>query len=220
MPYQRDSEKKAAAEQEAMAMEQQQQQQQPQASQGPDLTKPQVQRGQMDLNKPNDPAEGFRMAQEEQRPGQAAALGPEQEATEQEQAEYERAMNALSKVIYEDDNSNAAIIRMLTPNEKVGSVAKASLLTLQQLDMKFDFDEVVIPELTKETVGRVIDLYQNVHNEEFTEQEVQGALGSTWEGVMEMYQVDEEDYAELTAGMTEDDFRNYEKQHKQFLGES
>lgn len=214
MPYQREAEKQAAQEQPAAAGPEQ-----PAPAPEQDLTQPQVMRGQYDMNKPSDPAEGMRMAQEQQRPGSAAAMGPDQDASPEEQAEYERAMGALSKIIYEDDNANEAITKMLSPQEKVGSVAKASLITIQQLDMKFDIDEVVIPELTQEAVGRIIDLYQNVHGEEFSDQEAQGALGATWEGIMELYGMDEADYAELTAGMSEEDFRGYEKQHKQFLGE-
>lgn len=219
MPYVRDSEK-----------QQQQAQSMPQdpamAPQDPaaaeqDLMARRVRRGQMNPNMPGSPAEGFRMAQEVSNPTEAAALGPEVEATPEEQAEYERAMEALSLILYENEQTSAAIVKQLNPQEKVGSVAKASMLTIQQLDMKFDFDDVVIAQLTEETVDRIIDLYENTQqDEEFTPQEAQGALGATWEGVMEMYGMDEDDYAQLTAGMTEDDFKGYEQQYKQFLGET
>jgi hypothetical protein len=218
MPYQRESEKQAA----------QQQQQQPAPEQAApeaaapqqDLMQKQTMPGVFDPNKPGDPAQAVRMAQEQQRPGASMAMGEDQEASPEEQAEYERAVEALGKVLYEDDRTSAGIVKQLSPQEKVGSVAKASALVVQQLDMKFDFDEVIIPQLTEETVDRVIDLYENVHGEEFGEQEVQGALGATWEAVMQMYGIDEEGYADFTQGMSEEDFRGYEKQYKQFLGDA
>lgn len=211
MPYQRESEKQAAMQEQAPAPEQQQQQL-PSGQR-------QVVRGEMDPNRPGDPGEGMRIVQESNMPGAGSAMGPDQEASEQEQAEYERATEALSLVLYENPQTSEAVAKYLMPQEKVGSVAKASMMVIQQLDMKFDFDEVIIPQLTQDTVDRVIDLYENLHGDQFSDQETQGALGATWEGVMEMYGVDEENYAELTAGMSDEDFRGFEKQYKQFLGD-
>lgn len=210
MPYQRIADKEAA----------QQQQQQPVAPEQ-DLQQHQVRRGAPDLNAPNSPEKAFNMVQDQVRPGSAALMGPDQEATPEEQAEYERAVGALSKVLYENDQTSSAIVRQLVPEERIGSVAKASMLIIQQLDDKFDFDETVIPELTQETVDRVIDLFENSKlDDEFTEQEAQAALGATWEGVMEMYGIDEDQYAEMTAGMSQEDFKGFENEYKQYLGEA
>lgn len=212
MPYTRIDEKEAQQQQAPMP-------QQPQAAPEEDLMKPRVQRGQPNLNAPQGAQEGFRMAQEMSRPGEGAAMGPDIEATEDEQAEYERAVSALSKVLYENERTSNAVISQLTPEERVGSIAKASMLVINQLDEKMDFDEAIIAELTQETVDRVIDLYENKHGEELTDADTQAALGATWEGIMEMYGMDEDSYAELTAGMSDDDFKGYEKQYKGFLGE-
>lgn len=227
MPYQRIADKQAA-----------QQQQQPQPG-GPmpgqqggpmpapgaeapeDLSQRRVTRGAMDLNQPMTPSTAARMAQESVRPGAASIKGGDQEASAQEQDEYERALKALSKVLYEDERASDGIIQQLLPEERVGSVAKASMLIINQLDAKLDFDEDIIAQLTQDTVERVIDLFENTKLEdEFSEQEAQAALGATWEGIMEMYGVDEDSYAELTSGLSEDEFKGYETQYKQFLGEA
>lgn len=227
MPYQRIADKQA---------EQQQQQQQPQGPMpgqqagpmpGPeaeapeDLSRSRVTRGAMDLNQPMTPSTAARMAQESVRPGVASVKGGEQEASDQEQDEYERALKALSKVLYEDEQSSTGILQQLQPEERIGSVAKTSMLIINQLDSKLDFDEDIIAQLTQDTVERVIDLFENTKLEdEFTEQEAQAALGATWEGVMEMYGVDEDSYAELTTGLSDEEFKGYEKQYKQFLGDA
>lgn len=175
----------------------------------------------MDLNQPMTPSTAARMAQESVRPGAASIKGGDQEASAQEQDEYERALKALSKVLYEDERASDGILQQLLPEERIGSVAKASMLIINQLDAKLDFDEDIIAQLTQDTVERVIDLFENTKLEdEFSEQEAQAALGATWEGIMEMYGVDEESYAELTSGLSEDEFKGYEKQYKQFLGEA
>lgn len=183
-----------------------------------DLAKRRVARGRPDLNEGMTAEQGFNMAQESMRPGQGSLKGPDLEATEDEQAEYERAMAALSKVLYEDERTSNAVVRQLTPEEKVGSIAKASMLVISQLDQRLDFDEVIIPQFTQDVTDRIVDLYENVHGE-VSEQEAQRAFGATWEGVMEMYGVDENDYAELTAGMSDEEFQGYKQQYKSFLGE-
>jgi len=183
------------------------------------LTKKQVVRGAADLNKGVSVEEGFRMAQQSVRPGQGSLLGPDSEATEDEQREYERAMNALGKVLYENEKTSDAIVKQLDPGEKVGGVAKASMLVLTQIDEKLDIDEVVIPQLAQDIVDRVIDLYENVNGDEFSEQEATAAMGATWEGLMEAYGIDEADYAELTAGMTDKDISGYKDQYKNMVGD-
>jgi hypothetical protein len=214
MPYQRINEK------EQQQQEQQQQQPMPQQQEQEDLQTKRVQRGQPDLNQPQGAEQGFRMAQELSRPGEGSALGPDIEANEDEQAEYERGVAALGRVLYENDKTSSAIVSQLTPKERVGSIAKASMLTMTQLDEKLDFDETVIPELTKETVDRIIDLYENKYDEELSEQDAQAALGATWEGLMEVFGIDEDSYGELTAGMTTEQFKEQEKTYKQFLGDA
>lgn len=178
-----------------------------------------ITRGAYDLNEGASAMGGMKMAQNKVRPGQGMAMGADEEATKEEQAEYERATEALQQVMYDDERASAAIAQQLRPEERVGSIAKASMLLIKQLDDRLDFDEVIIPQFTQDVVDRVIDFYENVHGEEISEGDAQKALGATWEGVMEMFGVDEDTYAEFTQGMGEEDFKAQEQQYKQFLGE-
>lgn len=184
------------------------------------LTKRRVARGLDDFNTPQTPLGEMHRAQDNVRPGAANIAGGnlEEEATPDEKAEYDRMMEALSLVLYKNERTSNAVVKMLTPEERVGSIAKASMTLITQLDEKFDFDEVVIPELTQEVVTRIVDLYANVHGK-VSKQDHTAALGATWEGVMQVFGVDEEDYAELTAGMSDEEFAGYETQYKEFLGE-
>ncbi len=170
-----------------------------------------------DFNEPASVVKGAGIARNTVRRG-GGVMGAEEEATPAEQKEMDRALGALTKVLYEDDNTSQSIVDQLRPEEKVGSVAKATILLVSQLDQRLDFDEVIVPALTQETADRVIDLYENVHGDEFNEQETQRVLGAAWEGVMEIYGVDEEAYEELTQGMSDEDLAGYEQQYKQFLG--
>jgi len=139
-----------------------------------------------------------------------------EDATPSEQKEYERAMGALYKIMYEDDSASNSLIGQLSPEEKVGSVAKASMLLITQLDDKLDFDEAIIAQMTEEVVDRVIELGEAKFGEEmsFTDNESQAALGATWEGVMQIFGVDEQDSEQLTAGMDKNQKSALEKQYE------
>lgn len=187
-----------------------------------DLRQSRITRGKEDMNTPQTPLNSMRKLQERVRPGEASVAGNnfEQDATPEEQAEHDRAIQALSIVLYKDERTSNAVVQQLSPKDKIGSVAKAAMMTVSQLDEQFDFDEVVIPELTLETVDRIVELYETVHGDEFSEKEAQAAVGAAWEGVMNAYGIEEADYAELTAGMSDEEFGQHEANYKQFLGES
>ena len=172
-----------------------------------------------DMNTPASPNKGKGVADSYTRRSGGLKGNNEEAATEEEQAELERAIGALSKVIYEDDNTSQAIQDQLRPEERIGSIAKASILLVQQLDEKLDLDEVVIAQFTQEVADRVIDLYENKNQEEVSEEDAQKVLGATWEGVQELFGVDEDSYEEMTQGMNDKDIDGYTKQYKQFLGD-
>jgi hypothetical protein len=141
-------------------------------------------------------------------------------ASEDEQKEYERATTALSRVLYEDDNTSQALLDALHPEDKVGSVAQTALLLFKQLDEKVDFDEAVIPQVTMDIVDRLVDLGEQGKGLTFTDEEVQGALGATWEGVMQMFETgtSPEDLEEATQGMTDDEINEQVATYKGYLG--
>lgn len=169
-----------------------------------------------DMNTPASPKKGKAIADSKVRRG-SGLQGPEQEATEEEQAELERAVGALGKVLYEDDSTSQAIQDQLRPEERIGSMAKASILLIKNLDEKLDFDEDIVAQFTQEVADRVIDMYENKVGEEVSEGDAQKVLGATWEGVMEMFGVDEDSYEEMTQGMTDEDLDGYTEQFNQFL---
>jgi hypothetical protein len=143
----------------------------------------------------------------------------DEEASPEEQQEYERALGAVNRVMYGDPNTSRSIADQLRPEDKIGSTVKASILLIKQLDEKIDMDEVVIPQITQEVADRMIDMGEQVKGMEFSEQDAQAVLGATWEGVMEVFGIDPETYEEFTQGMSEQDIQGYSQQYKQFLGD-
>lgn len=128
---------------------------------------------------------------------QPTATVGEEEPTAAETREYERVAGAMQRALYEEDTIADAVMKQLDPNDKISTATKASALLIQQIDEKLDMDEIVIPQITQDAVAMVTELAENRFGIQFSEQDEQAVLGSTWEGVMAMFGVNERDYDQL-----------------------
>lgn len=149
----------------------------------------------------------------------ASANAGDEDATPEEQKNYEQAMEAAKIALYENDQTADSISRMLQPEQKIDSTVQASLLTLSEIDKQINLDEGVVAQVAMDITDMVIDLGEEGKGIQYSEQEAQAVWGSVWEGVMEMYGVDEEEYADFTEGMSDEEVASQEQQYKQFLGE-
>lgn len=147
------------------------------------------------------------------------AKGGEQEATPEEEAEYKRSLEALHTVLYANEGTSQAVVDMLQPEDKIGSTVKAGVMLIQQLDEKIDMDESVIAQITMDAADRLIEMGERAKGMQYSEKEAQAVLGATWEGVMDLFGVDEGSYEELTQGMSDKEIGSYEKEYKGYLGE-
>jgi hypothetical protein len=143
--------------------------------------------------------------------------GEEEQATPEEQAAYDQALEALHKVLYEDEERSNGIVDMIQAEDKIGSVVKASLMIIKQLDEKIDMDENIIAEITVDTADRLMELAETAHNISFSEQETKAVAGATWEGVMQLFGMDEESVKEMTAGMSPEQIQGYEKEYAGYV---
>lgn len=143
----------------------------------------------------------------------------DESASPEEQQSYEQAMSALQQVVYENDTTADAIAEMVQESNKIDSTVQAVLVTLSELDKKLDMDEGIIAQIAMELTDMVMDVATEGKGIQYTEQEAQAVWGSVWEGVMEMYGVDEEEYTSFTEGMSDDDIAGQEQTYKGFLGE-
>lgn len=166
------------------------------------------------IGAPPTAAEGVEMVQE----NAVTPANQEEPATPEEQAEYERAVGALGKVMYEDDNTAGAVVDQLREEDPVGSMVKAAILLVRQIDDRLDLDENVIAQFTMEVADRVIDLYENKFGTELEEADVEKVAAATWEGVLQVYDIDEEDYRQFTQGMPPDEVKAMEQQYQEKLG--
>jgi hypothetical protein len=156
-------------------------------------------------------------------PGATAVAGQlpkgmsEEQADPEEQKEYERAMQALSKILYSSDEIANSIVDQIQPEDKVGSTAKVSMLLISQLDQKINMDESVVAAISTETVERITELAEARHNSTYGERELQVIMGSVWEGVQEMFGMEQQDAEALMSGVGEENLAQLQGQYEGFL---
>jgi len=156
-------------------------------------------------------------------PGAAAVDGhlppgvEEEQASPEEQAEYERAMRALSQVLYGNDKTANAIVDQIIPEDKIQSTTMTSLLVFQQLDEKLQMDESVVPQMTQEITERIMELAEARHEITYGDREVQVIMGSVWEGIQQMFGMDQQDAEGLMAGLGGEGVADLKTQHEAFL---
>lgn len=141
----------------------------------------------------------------------------EQQASPEEQQEYERAMRALSQVLYSNDEIANSIVDQVDPNDKVGTTSKVSILLMNQLDQKVNMDESVVATVSQELVERISELAEARHNIEYGERELQVIMGAVWEGVQAMFGMDEQQAQALMSGIGGDGLADLKGQYEGFL---
>ncbi len=133
----------------------------------------------------------------------------EEPATEAEEREYARVRGALDKILYEEDNIADSVMQQMDGNDRIGSVTKASALTIQQLDEKVDMDEIVVAQITMDTVDAISEMAEARYGVSFSEQELQAMLGATWESVMLMFGADDRELSQFMEGFDPDQVGQY-----------
>ena len=141
----------------------------------------------------------------------------EEQATDAEEAELERAIDALGDVLYSNDKSHQVISDKLNPEDKVGSIATASLELVKEMDSQLDLDEVVVPSFTEEVVKRVVDLYENTHGEELDQSQASAAFTATWEGVLAAFGWEQDDHDAFIGSMSSKQLDTAQKGYKTML---
>lgn len=169
---------------------------------------------------PVDPA----MAAQDPQAAQDLNNPGEEPASPEEQAEYERAAGAISSVIYGEsggDKASDTIADGIIAEDKVGSLIQTGITLIAEVDKQIDMDDVVIPQIVEDTVEMLADVAEQKNGIQFQPQDMEAALMGMWEGVMYILGGEapiEPDYAEATAGMSDEDIAIAQQEYSSRLG--
>lgn len=141
-----------------------------------------------------------------------------EDASDAENREYEKASAALDEMLYEVDNTARGIAKMIDPNNKIETTTKANLTVLNQLDQSLELDEVVVPQITSDIVDKVSELAEARYGIEYTERDLQATLGATWEGALQMFGIEPQDFSDFMQGFDQKQIGQLKGAYEGFLG--
>lgn len=152
-----------------------------------------------------------------QQPGMATqppgleAMGDEEPATPEEQAEYERAANAFVSVIYGEsggDQTSDTVADSILAEDPVGTLIQTGITLIAEVDKQIDIDDGVLAQITQDIVEMLADVAEQKNGIVLEQPDLDAALMGLWEGVMTVVGGDEAiepAYAEATAGLSPED---------------
>ncbi len=136
--------------------------------------------------------------------GEEDMYGWESAASGEEQEEYENAMEAMSKVIYEEDGTFNGLMGMIENDDPVSGLIKASATVVTEVDKKIDIPEAVIPALPRAAFGMLYEAaVKGGSMEELSEQDELTAIAATQDMVMQAYGMGTEDFQNMTNDLSE-----------------
>ena len=158
---------------------------------------PQAQQGGMPA--PVDPA----MSQEGMVPEVVSEDDPmslpgTEEATPEEQQQYDQAMAMVADFIYNNDASHIALMEMINAGAAEGSIVsslvKATTKVITDIDAKINIPEAVIVNMADDVFMLISELAVAALGKDLTEKEVKQGVAGTTEMLISAYGLSKEDW--------------------------
>lgn len=132
------------------------------------------------------------------------------------QAEFERGMQGVSRAIYEEEALSDQIIGMINEQEKIGSIAKAVITVITQVDKQLDIAEPVLAPMAVFTADRLMELAETaIPGMQYSEKEQQQIVMTVTELLLATYGVSPERAAQAGEGMSPEEMAS---NHQEFYG--
>jgi hypothetical protein len=144
--------------------------------------------------------------------GMATADGESNTTPEEDQA-HEAAMGMVSELLYANDGSNAAIMKMLKPDNAAASASEVSIFLLSKVEETFqgNYPETLVLPTADEISDMVLELAEESGTFEVTEEIAVKAKSLMVQQLVQDYGVDEQSFKDATQDVTQDDITQYEQ---------
>lgn len=151
-------------------------------------------------------------------PMNASQLGQTQEeATPEEQRNYERAMTIVGQIVYgKKKDLSDSIADSIIENNKPGSLIQTGLIVIDKAGEAIDIDPVIIPELIDDTVNLLADAASSKNGVQISPEEADAAKMGIFEAILSAVGGNssmQEDFQELTQGMTPEEIEQMKQQY-------
>lgn len=134
-------------------------------------------------------------------------------------AEVERGIAAVGKALYQDSAMSDKILAMVSPEEKIGSTAKAVIMLITQMDKQLDLAERAIAAVTVFAADRLMELVEADASIgiQYSEAETKQVVMTTIEGILEAYGVTPERSQQVAQQVGPEKTQEYGKLYQEGL---
>jgi hypothetical protein len=129
----------------------------------------------------------------------------EEQATPEEQEQYEQVLAAISKALYSDDKTFEGFEQMLQGDDPVDSLVRATTTLISEVDKKIQIPEVVIPQLPMRVFDMLLEVGTKAGFFELTDEEIRLGAGAAQDTVNRVYGISAENFEGMTADLNEQD---------------
>lgn len=126
-------------------------------------------------------------AEENSEPADEASSEDDSGLTPQQLQEYQRAAQLLHTILYQNDKTGRAVLAQIQPEDKVGSVARAAVLIIQQIDKRLNLSDPIIPIMVITVVDRLLEMADRVKKTKFTPEESSSVVSAVTSGVKALF---------------------------------
>jgi len=130
----------------------------------------------------------------------------EEEATEEEQAAFEAAVDEASDIVYTNEQSHQGILKMIANAASPSEGYIQSVLTIvTELDKKLDLPVGVLPGLSIEVFNMIDDIATASGAAELTDEEAQLAQAGVQDGLDKAYGLEEQEMEGISESLSDKD---------------
>jgi len=128
-----------------------------------------------------------------------------EEASPEEQADYARAIQAISKALYETDEVFDGIEGMLQGPDPVDALVRATVTLITEVDKKIQISEVVLPHLPFVVFDMLLEVGTKAGFFDLSERDIKVGMAAAQETLLRAYGVTEEQFEEASRGLNQRD---------------
>lgn len=121
-------------------------------------------------------------------PDDKSAEGEDDSGLSQQQLqEYQRASQLLHTILYQNDKTGRAVLAQIQEQDKVGSIARAAVLVIQQIDKRLNLSDPIIPLMVITVVDRLLEMADRVKKIKYSPQESSAIVSAVTNGVKALF---------------------------------
>tara|TARA_R110000803_G_scaffold47081_2_gene98486 strand:- start:120 stop:677 length:558 start_codon:yes stop_codon:yes gene_type:complete len=133
--------------------------------------------------------------------------------------EVSKGVQAVSRVLYEEEGVSDQILKMVNDKEKVGSAAKATVMLVTQVDKQIDLMEEAIAAVTAFAVDRLLELVDADARSkiEYSDDEAKQVMMTTMELILTSYGVTPEESQATHGDVPQEEIDQYGNLYQETL---